>query len=161
MGVFFNAAEIFDIAIQLEKNGIDFYSHAARNSKNMQVKDLYTVLVGEEKKHQKFFQTTKDSQAVPISPDTLDEEYGFYLKSLVDSIVFTPEKWSQSVSPEKIAGESQVIDLALGMERDSILFYLEMKPLMARNSKKALDTIIREERSHLERLSAMKEKLKQ
>lgn len=159
MGIFFTADEIFDVAIGMEKNGIDFYTRAFQGSRNKDVKSLYTKLIGEEKNHLQFFQDTKESLAVSVSLDTMDEDYALYLKALIESTVFTPEKRAEAVDKAKIATESQALDFALGMERDSILFYLEMKPLMAPTARVSVDKIIKEERSHLERLSAMKEKL--
>lgn len=159
MGIFFTAAEIYDVAIEIEKNGIAFYTRAAESSKNSEVKSLYNLLAGEEKKHLQFFQKSKESLETSLPPDTLDDEYALYLKALVDSIVFTPEKIAEVANTSKISHDSQALDFALGIERDSILFYLEMKPLMSRTGKGDLDKIIKEERSHLERLSAIKEKI--
>lgn len=159
MGIFFTAGEIFDVAIGMEKNGIEFYTRAARSSKNSEVKSLYKVLVEEEKNHLQFFQQSKESLESSFSPASLDDEYPAYLRALVDSIVFTPEKNAEATNAIRIASEEQALDFALGMERDSILFYLEMKPLMSRAGKGSLEKIIREERSHLERLSAMRGKV--
>ncbi len=161
MGIFFTAAEIFDVAIGMEKSGIACYTQAAKSSRNSDVKGLYNVLVGDEKNHLQFFQKSKESQESTFSPGALDDEYPAYLKALVDSVVFTPEKSSEATNMAKVASEGQALDFALGMERDSILFYLEMKSLMSRTGKGSLEKIIREERSHLERLSALKEKLVQ
>lgn len=159
MGIFFNPAEIFDVAMGIEKNGINFYTQATKNSKNNDVKALYDFLIGEEKTHLQFFQKSKVTLENAASPDILDEAYGLYIKALIESIVFTPEKSAEAINIARSGHESQVLSLALDMERDSILFYLEMKPLMSRGSKGTMDKIIKEERSHLERLSAMKEKL--
>ena len=159
MGIFFTAADIYDVAIGIEKNGIVFYTRAAESSKNSEVKSLYSLLAGEEKKHLQFFQKLKESLETSLSPDTLDDEYALYLKALVDSIVFTPEKNAEVANTLIIGHDNQALEFAIGRERDSILFYLEMKPLMSRTGKGALDKLIKEERSHLERLSAMKNKV--
>lgn len=159
MGIFFTPGEIFDVAIGMEKNGISFYTSAAKSSNNNEVRSLYNILIGEEKNHLQFFQKSKESLESSFSPGALDDEYPAYLKALVDSIVFTPEKNAEATNAVRIASEGQALDFALGMERDSILFYLEMKPLMSKTGKGSLDKIIREERTHLERLSAMKDKV--
>lgn len=160
MGIFFNTAEMFDIAIGLEKNGINFYTQAVQGSRKAEIKALYDFLVGEEKSHLQYFQKLKGPVSSSLSPEALDEEYEMYLKALVDSIVFTPEKRDEVLNAVKISNEGQVLDFALGMERDSILFYLEMTPLMSRSQRGTMDKLVQEERSHLKKLSEMKEKIK-
>ena len=53
----------------------------------------------------------------------------------------------------------QALELGIDAEKDSILFYYEMKDLMPRRFIPLVDRIIAEEKSHLQRLTEIKKEL--
>ncbi len=53
----------------------------------------------------------------------------------------------------------EALELAMGAEKDSILFYYEMKEIMPQRAQPTVNKIIAEEKSHLRQLSELKKKL--
>ncbi|GAF82729.1 unnamed protein product, partial [marine sediment metagenome] len=60
---------------------------------------------------------------------------------------------------EKAASSAEAIQIALGAEKDSILYYSEMRNLVRERDREMVDRIIEEEKSHLRQLSDLKKKL--
>jgi len=53
----------------------------------------------------------------------------------------------------------KALELAIGAEKDSILFYYGMKEIMPQRAQPMVNNIITEEKSHLRQLSELKRKL--
>ena len=53
----------------------------------------------------------------------------------------------------------EALEIAIGAEKDSILFYYEMKEITPKQAHPTVDKIITEEKSHLRQLSELKRKL--
>jgi rubrerythrin len=157
MSFVFNADEIFEMAVQIEKNGEKFYQESARKVKDAEAKDLLTRLADMEIEHQKVFSGMRsalseaDKKAMTFDPTS---EAGLYLASLADTKVF----FGKDIDTSKLEG---IFKAALLAEKDSIAFYLGMKDLVPTGSGKSkLEDIIKEEMRHIrllgERLAALK-----
>jgi rubrerythrin len=59
----------------------------------------------------------------------------------------------------KVSSDVEAIQIALGAEKDSILFYSEMRDLVRMPDRDVVSKIIEEERSHLRQLSDLKKDL--
>jgi len=85
-------------------------------------------------------------------------EYTTYLQALVDSAVFTDDLVTSEMAT-KVSSDIEAMELAIGAEKDSILFYYEMKDIMPQRAQPTVNKIIAEEKSHLRQLSELKKKL--
>ena len=121
MAVFFSGSELLEIAVGIERNGMAFYQALAGKTGNRDVKDIYTYLAGEEKKHLDTFQGMSDSLGQVKPPETYGDEYMLYLKSLVGSVIFSNVTEAQQKAG-KISDESEALDTGIQAEKDSILF---------------------------------------
>ena len=155
MGVLFSGRELIDIAIGIERNGAAFYHSLAKSTGNEIAKGAYQYLAGEEIKHIEVFQSMLGSVADYRPPETYTEEYDLYLRALIDSRVFTDDQTAYDVA-QRVASDAEAIQIALGAEKDSILFYSEMRELVRRSDRELINKIIEEERSHLRQLSELK-----
>lgn len=153
----FSAKEILEMAIRIEKNGLEFYKQAGNASRSERLKQLFTFLAGEEKKHIMFFgEMDRYVQDDDLS-DTLDpyfEEASLYLNALANSRVFTDKNEGKRLAG-KIHDEQEALQTAINMEKDSILFYYEFSNAVANKDKAILKGIIEEEKSHLGKLTAL------
>jgi rubrerythrin len=142
----FNANDIFEIAIQIEKNGAAFYRHAAGKVENKAHKDFLLELAAVEDEHERRFsemQKTLDQRETFSTVFDPNDENVLYLKALADMRVFFEKE---------TPGDDfkQIIGSAIQAEKDSIVFYLGMKDFVPENLGKArLDDIIREEMEHI------------
>ena len=53
----------------------------------------------------------------------------------------------------------KALELSISAEKDSLLFYYEMKDIMPQRAQKLINKIIAEEKSHMRQLSELKKKL--
>ena len=146
MGYDFNADDIFEMAVQLERNGAKFYRDAAKTISDPQAQAMLLGLAQMEDEHQSTFAamraelTASEKGATVFDPKN---EAVLYLRALADTRVFF-EKTIDTTSMKDI------LKAAIEAEKDSILFYMVMKESVpAKLGKSRLDEIIREEMSHV------------
>jgi rubrerythrin len=158
MAIFFSGSELVNIAIGIEKSGLAFYQSLVKKEKDVMARGAYKYLAEMEEKHIKTFQSMLDQVGEYKPPEIYTEEYALYLKALVDGAVFTDDKVAREMA-EKVASSAEAIQIALGAEKDSILYYSEMRNLVRERDREVVDRIIEEEKSHLRQLSDLKKKL--
>ncbi|MCK5507113.1 MAG: ferritin family protein [Desulfobacterales bacterium] len=152
----FNADEIFEIAEQIERNGIRFYELVAKSINNASARKFFLSLSAMEAEHEKTFislranLTDKEKEKTIFDPEG---ESALYLRTLADNRVFFEKDIADILShknqPEKDFIKI-ILDYAIGAEKDSIVFYLGMKDLVPENlGKKKIAEIIKEEMSHI------------
>ena len=75
------------------------------------------------------------------------------MKALADERVFKSD-----ISVGQVAARSSIeaLDIAIGFEKDSIIFLHEMESVIAESGSETIQRLLDEERDHLKRLSAMK-----
>ena len=145
----FSVGEIIDIAIQIEENGESFYRKALENTLDPAFKELLQWLADEELRHRECFLKMRASMRA-ASEDRLTEQVsGALLQSAVGDHAFSLEEADFS----SIRNESDLIETAMGFERDSIMFYemiqsLVTDPVILGHA----DRIIEEEEKHTELL---------
>jgi rubrerythrin len=159
MSIVFSASEMINIAIGIERRGITFYDVMAKSTDNEQARDVFEGLVRMERQHLKLFQDMLDEAGGQPPPEASTREYSGYFQALVDSAVFTDDM----ITSEMATGaenDIQAVELGIGAEKDSILFYYEMKDLMPQRYVPLVNGIIAEEKSHLQQLAEIRKKLK-
>lgn len=151
MGYDLNADEIFEMAEQIERNGAGFYRSASERIERDSSKKLLHNLAAMEAEHEKTFAsiraelTDREKTANIFDPE---EETILYLQSLADAQVFRKKEID-------LSSEDKILEGAIGVEKDSIVFYLGMKDMVPENlGKNRIDGIIREEMTHLRLLNA-------
>jgi rubrerythrin len=152
MGIKFNAAEIFDMAIRLEQNGANYYRKAAENFKEEGLVNLLNKLAGWEDGHKLTFSAMREdlasSDQTPVVFDP-QGEVPLYLNALTDGSVFNV----QGDPSKNLTGNEapeDVLKTALLMEKDSIVFYLGLRELVPQDrGREKIDHIIQEEMGHI------------
>ena len=155
MGRFFSVSEVVQMGIQIEKNGKDFYSRVAELAKTDKVKEAFLFLESEEEKHIKVFKEILSGVEKYEPLESYPEDYFAYLKALSENYVFTEEKMGEEVA-RKSKDEREAIEAGIGFEKDSILFYQEMKNLIKGETHETIDRLIDEEKKHLTKLYQLK-----
>ena len=158
MGIFFSARELIDIAIGIERSGVSFYDSLVSSTKDVTAQGAYKYLADKEREHIEIFQNMLGSLSEYQPPEAYTEEYALYLKALVSSAVFTDDQVARQMA-QKVGSDAEAIQIALGAEKDSILFYSAMRDLVRRSDREVVNKIIEEERSHLRQLSDLKKRI--
>jgi len=146
----FNIDEIFEIALQMEKNGVEFYRKAAAESADPKIRELLTDLAEMELEHQKTFTKLRNERVESNESARFYDPNGeaaLFLKAMADTRAFF-EREIDLTSPREILKE------AIQAEKDSIALYLGMKEIVPNLAEKTqMDSIIDEEKSHIRFLS--------
>jgi len=146
----FNAKDVFEMALQMERNGAAFYKNAAQKAATDDARKLLMELSNMEEGHEKAFSVMMRDLADPEKTATVFDPNGeaaAYLKGLVDTRVF----FEKTVDPSTL---KDIFMAAIGAEKDSIVFYLGIRDLVPEKyGKHRIDAIIKEEMGHIEALS--------
>ena len=151
MGNIFSASEIIEIGIQIEKNGRDFYGELVKKAKNTKAQEIFGYLAGEEEKHIKVFQgileKTEQYQPQGLESDT----YFAYMNALASEYVFTQRDQGKKIA-QKTKSDQEAIEMGIGFEKDSIIFYEGMKKIVPEDDHKIIEQLIIQEQNHLREL---------
>jgi len=152
----FEAREIVGLAIRIEENGEEFYTRLANATKNLQVKETFEFLAGEERKHRNLFREIQQriGEFKPIY-ESYPGEYLNYVKALAEENIFTKERYGQLLA-NQLKTNTAALDTAIGLEKDSILFYDEIKNFIPESEHETINEIIRQEKEHMRKLSEIK-----
>jgi rubrerythrin len=153
MGKIYTSSEIIKLDIEIEKNGRDFYDQASKNVKADRVRQVFEFISNDEQLHIAVFEGILSRiDASPEPSERYSTEYGDYLIELVDENVFTKNKQGSAMA-RTIRNDKQSLELALGFEKDSMLFYTEIKKLVSAGFHNDIDKLIAEEQGHFKRLA--------
>lgn len=158
MSISFAGGELISIAIGIEQRGIAFYDIMSRSTESATTRDVFKQLAEMEREHIQVFQGMLNEADRYQIPETYAGEYTAYLQALVDSAVFTDDMATSEMAT-RTGSDIEALELAIGAEKDSILFYYEMRDIMPQRAYQTVDRIIAEEKSHLRQLSELRGKL--
>lgn len=151
----FNADEIFEIAEQIERNGAKFYQKAAGAAAGENAAALLR-LAEMERDHEKTFHGMRVRLGEKArQPATFDpqNQAAAYLHAVAEGKVFD----MRADPSERLTGSEKIEDIlrtAIGLEKDSIVFYLSIKDLVSEGGVRSeIDEIIRQEMGHIATLS--------
>ena len=150
----FSIREVFDLAIQIEKNGEQYYRDARKKISNPSLSSLLEWLADQEEKHLSWFSERKERLETNGDDLELAEMSGSILQGILGDQSFSLKEADLS----KIDNVEVLIQLAIEFEKDSILFY-EMIGSFIEDSETSekLNEIIAEENRHIELLEEFEE----
>ena len=155
MSISFYGNELINIAIGIERRGIAFYDVMARSTQNTKARQIFQYLVGMEREHIQIFQNMLSEADKYEVPETYAGEYAAYLQALVDSAVFTDDAVTSELATQS-ENDIAAVELGISAEKDSILFYSELKEVVPKRERATISRIIAEEKLHLRQLSDLK-----
>ena len=151
MSIAFNIREVYEMAIQIEKNGVAFYQKAATLFSDPAMRETLLDLAAQEEGHEEIFKgmrlalrTTAHQQWEHFDPEELLYLRAFACGSVFDVTGDISSELDESMSP------GEILMMAATKERDSILFFLglrDLAPVAADRDK--IDFIIKEEKAHM------------
>ena len=148
--------EVFEMAEQIERNGAAFYRAAA--DKLPELRNVLLDLATMEDEHETTFAAMR-AELSGLQAQGLfdpDSEAQMYLRVLADGKVFD----TKADPVEQLAGRQSpqdVLEMAIGLEKDSVAFYVGLKEAVSGQSgKDKIDDIIKQEIGHI---ATLKERL--
>ena len=146
---------VLDLAVWLEKHGQDFYERACDKAVDVGLKETFSALAREERKHCAIYTdlyevyTGKSAEG-----DELLGEYGRFIHLLIKEI-------TDSLSFEEMLSQEELIARALQFEKNTLIFFAEVKPLFRGKAGAIIEAICREEKRHIQQLLERKEQLRE
>ena len=154
MGMPFSADEVFEMAEQIERNGAKFYRAAAK--KFPSVGEVLLELAAMEDEHESTFAAMRaELSGTEVEQPVFDPdgEAQMYLRVMADEHVFD----TQTDPAEKAAAQEtpqDILTMAIGAEKDSIVFYTGLRESISRKAgKDKVEAIIKEEIGHIATLN--------
>lgn len=157
MSVMFSAREIAEAAVEKEKMRKGFYSKVYELSSSEKMKDLFRFLTEEEEKHVAVFEKIRDNQRTDSQPDEYNEDMQAYMDSVVDDRLYSGIDSESFV--QKAIDSKDVFRLAIGFEKDAILYFREFLPYVSDEDKKIVEDLIDEEKGHIRFLADMEKQI--
>jgi rubrerythrin len=150
MSMPFNADEVFEMAEQIERNGGKFYRAAAKKLPTMS-KVLLDLAVMEDKHLKTFSNMRAELSGTEVEEPVYDPDgqAQMYLRVMADGHVFDLKTDPVKQLATKNSPE-EVLKMAIGIERDSIAFYVGLKEAVSRKAgKDKVEDVIKEEMGHI------------
>ncbi len=161
MSYYMNVDEVYQVGVEIEKNGQAFYQAAAAATGDPAVKKLCEGLAAWETRHVEVFEKLRRELPPEARADgafdPADEERA-YLRAAADDHVFRkgtdiPALVAKCQTPKAL------LDLAIQFEKDSVVYYTAMKQLMPPcEACGSVDALIDEELRHIAMLAAQRSK---
>ncbi len=162
----YNAAELMELAIQIEKNGKDYFLAMAAKTENDKVREIFTYLANEEQTHLENFVSISEklgkmNEEVQIADEYSTPEMYGYVKAMFDGRVFPNLKSHEELTAE-IKTDEQAIYHAISFEKDTVLFFSEILKMLGQNDENVplIEELIRQEKIHIARLYTLLGNLK-
>ena len=148
----FNADEILEMAQHIERNGARFYRRAAELVEEAAIRKLLEDLAAWEDGHERAFVTMRaDLAAHESEPQVFDPEHeiSMYLRAMADGHVFDARVDPADTLTGRESAED-ILRMAIGQEKDSIVFYTGLKEMISQTAgKERIEAIIKEEMGHI------------
>ncbi|MGD9643409.1 MAG: ferritin family protein [Elusimicrobiales bacterium] len=156
-------AEALSAAVRVEENGALFYKKAAAGASDPAAAAVFAKLAEMEEEHRSYFSALKLEleQREALFLNDPKGEYAASIKALADSGVFglagDPAAFFEGARTTR-----EAVKFAIGVEKDSIVFYLGLQEAMVdREEADKVGGIIKEELRHLAILTGLLKKIKE
>ena len=156
MSYLLDVKEILEFAVYIEERGYEFYVGAMKKFPEPRATELFQYLADEEFKHEKVFKKLMEQDG-DLMKGERDAEYQAYMREFVRAHQLG-DKEAVNAKLSRLSTLDDILDLAMDFEKDSIVFFSELKGLYAKGHSAAIDKIIREEMGHLRKIFQMKRK---
>ncbi|MGM0441873.1 MAG: ferritin family protein [Elusimicrobiota bacterium] len=138
-----NLKEVMKSAIQMEKDGIEFYKDAAKNLQNPMGKEMFKSLVKDEARHLKLWRDLAEDLNLEEFGKEKAKEFSGKIKTIFSDI-------SEDVmgTTKTSAEEKEVIQGAIKIEEKGIKFYSEKAESLSGKNADLAKRVADEERNH-------------
>lgn len=151
----FRATDVIEMAMELEKSGEIFYGAVAQKATSPEVRELFQHLAEQEIDHYRAFEkmTRTSWQQSPTFEGDWDQ-YLMYLQATLQSAFFEGSDKALSLA-EQVTDEKEALQMAMDFEKETMLFFYDLRDKVSGADVAIVERIIAEERTHVQRLAAM------
>jgi rubrerythrin len=150
-----DARELLKIAKRDEDVGADFYAALAEKTDDEKLKKRFLEIKEQELHHSKRFQAMLDELSDYVPREESFGDYENYYNSFLSKRSYMETEDAVELA-RNVKDDVEGIKLALSQEKNTLLFFIEMKELVPTNQhKEFVQMVIDEEREHIAELSDM------
>lgn len=151
----FAASQALEMAINIEQHGEAFYRAAAEKSDDSEVRELFEDLADRERSHRKVFEgMAAEVDEAPKASRSEVGDYASFLEVALDHAVFSgPDKALRMA--EQAEDRVAVLRAGMGLEKDTMLFYYDLREMVSQKDREVISNIIGQEKQHLRRLTEL------
>ncbi len=155
MTVIKHFVDVLEIAVRIERKGIELYRRLYETIDSPKAKSTFSYLAAEEEKHAGFFAKMLEKAADYTPRYEYPGEYGIFLNEMAAEIM-------KNAGGKGTAALDDAIQAGIEMEKETILFYLELKHEgnFGPENEEILQKILDEERSHWKKLVLLRDDAK-
>jgi rubrerythrin len=155
----FTAAQALEMALEIEKNGETFYREAAAKCADTEITALFEDLATQERVHHRVFEkmlerTDPDAALSDAYPAAYYDEYKAYIQVAMENALFAGPAKALALA-EKAEDRETALRAAMGFEKDTLLFFYDLRDMVSEPERETISGVIREEQKHLRRLARM------
>jgi rubrerythrin len=153
-------SEVLGMAVEMESNAVSFYDDLAAKCAGEADAAVVRQLADMERRHKTIFEEMRAGAAAGEG-DVPRQEGGLFAAALAEGYRV---EGSRKVADSLTGSESvsDILRLAVGLEKDAVLFYLGIRDVVGDSAGKAkLEEIIAEEKRHIVTLADELKKLGQ
>ena len=145
----FSKREILEIAVRMEKNGESEYRKAVNQVSDPALILLLDWMAAEEREHANFFSGLMDKLESFSKSPFVEEMDAEFLKDLIGGSSLSLKE----VDFAKVDSVGELLNIFIGFEEDSILFYHMILPMIDDSDTRAeVERIVAEEKNHIRKL---------
>ena len=140
--------EFLEVAIEIEKNGRSFYEAIARQGRSKEVRDIFARFAVREKEHENTYREIMNRLGGYNPRQQYAGEHDQYISQLGNFSILNAEQ-ARRILTKKTITDMEAIELGINLEKDSILFYSEIRGMVPLQDQELIDIITNEEKKHL------------
>ncbi len=162
MPITFSGPEVIEMAVQTERGGKLYYETVAAASGDEKLKGLFGWLAEQEEHHIRVFEDI--GRTMPARPEDLPynwDEAVLYLKAITDSRYFLGSPDKALALARTAVTTDEALAHAIGFEKETLLFYLEIREMVKADARSAVEKLIAQEKDHVRQLTEIRHGLKQ
>jgi len=148
------AAEAVEWALEIETNGEAFYRATAAQQADPGIKALFEDLAVQEQRHYQTYGRMLGLTSSRDLPDFDHDEYQAYLQAALSSALFGGPDKGLALA-RQAHNQETALRAALGFEKDTLLFFYDLREMVSEGDRATVSAIISEEKAHVRRLAAM------
>lgn len=138
----FQLEDVLNVLIELETQGNRNYLFMAQKTDNPKLHDFFEILANQELKHKAIYEGYK-KEFINFKHSEVTKEYQEYMGVLLENTIRLLNK-SGDINDLQTS-----YDMAITLEKDTILMLNEFKNLIPESHHGDIDKLMNEERTHL------------
>jgi rubrerythrin len=150
--------DVVEFAVEIEKNGKEFYEKVSANFIDKRVAGIFKKLSEDESQHIIDFTEILDKVKKYSPEQAYPEEYFLYFNKVASNHIFNKENFFR-VSFKNIKDAIEAIDIGIDFEKKSVEFYESMKKIMPEDEQSLISKLIEQEKVHEKKLRDQKEEM--